>query len=116
MTNFFKEPWDTPQRATPKSCYPCKKNLKTSEKFSKVQKISKNIWKKTIHAFQNAFPPPKKKKRKKGKRNKFHKKNKHNLTYSKNNEKNERNIRKNKKQNLKKQKIKNIRKMQHKIK
>ena len=33
MYNIIKEPWDTPQRATPKSCYPCKKNKKTTEQI-----------------------------------------------------------------------------------
>ena len=32
---FIKEPWATPNRATPKSCYPFKKKLKKSENNSK---------------------------------------------------------------------------------
>ena len=46
------KPWDTPQRAAPKSCYPCKNK---TEKIKKI-KIKINNWKKkTIHAFQNEF-------------------------------------------------------------
>ena len=51
----IKEPCDTPQRATPKSCYPCKKNLKHSEKISNIQYNIKKQRKKTIHGFQNKF-------------------------------------------------------------
>jgi hypothetical protein len=39
ITNIIKEPWDTPQRATPKSCYLCQKNPK---KTQNIKKISKN--------------------------------------------------------------------------
>ena len=48
---IIKEPWDTPQRATPKSCYPCKK----SENFwNKSQKFKKyhGTTEKTSHEFQ----------------------------------------------------------------
>jgi len=40
ITNIMKEPWDTPQRATPKSCYPCPKKIRKKEQ--KFKKISKN--------------------------------------------------------------------------
>jgi hypothetical protein len=43
--HFIKEPWATPNRATPKSCYPFKQNLKnkTSHKFQKkTQSLPKN--------------------------------------------------------------------------
>ena len=44
ITNIIKEPWDTPQRATPKSCYPCKKNMKkiTKKKHIKTQPDKNN--------------------------------------------------------------------------
>ena len=44
MYNIIKEPWDTPQRATPKSCYPCKKNAeKISKNHNKYQKTTEQI-------------------------------------------------------------------------
>ena len=58
------KPWDTPQRAAPKSCYPCKNK---TEKIKKLKiKIKKNNWKKkkTIHAFQNEFKKKRQKKEK----------------------------------------------------
>ena len=57
---FIKEPWATPNRATPKSCYPCTK----SEKSQKFKKIKKQL-KKTIHAFQNEFKKTQKNKQEK---------------------------------------------------
>ena len=35
----MKEPWATPNRATPKSCYPCQKNK--TQKVKKMQRKSK---------------------------------------------------------------------------
>jgi hypothetical protein len=57
------KPWDTPQRAAPKSCYPCKNK---TEKIKKIKiKIKKTTEKKkTIHAFQNEFKKKAPKKRK----------------------------------------------------
>ena len=50
---LIREPWGTPQRATPKSCCPCqKKNLKNSQKF---KNISKNNWQKqSTHSKTNS--------------------------------------------------------------
>ena len=84
MTNFIKEPWDTPQRATatPKSCYPCKK----SENFWQIRKKtkkSKNNWKKkTIHAFQNEIQKWKKREKTGNNRTNSTNKNNQQLTYS----------------------------------
>lgn len=44
--NFIKEPWITPDRATPKSCYPCRTNLKkiqtNNNNNDKLKKNEKN--------------------------------------------------------------------------
>ena len=101
-TEVIKEPWDTPQRATPKSCYPCK--IK-SEKFSEIQKNIKKQLEKTIHAFQNEIK--KIKKQKKDGTNPTKK----NKTSSKKKKKFEINIRKKSKYKFKKvQKIRKINK------
>ena len=45
LSNLIKEPLATPNRATPKSCYPFKKNLKKSRKHSKqiIQQFKKQL-------------------------------------------------------------------------
>ena len=42
MTIFIKEPWATPNRATPKSCYPFN-NLNKSKKTQQFKKTFKKI-------------------------------------------------------------------------
>jgi hypothetical protein len=51
---IIKEPWDTPQRATPKSCYPCpkQKNLKNSRKSKTYQKTTEK--KQSTHSKANS--------------------------------------------------------------
>ena len=64
ITNIMKEPWDTPQRATPKSCYPCPKKIRKKEQ--KFKKISKNNWKKqSTHSKTNSKKKTQKKKQEK---------------------------------------------------
>jgi hypothetical protein len=53
----IKEPWATPNRATPKSCYPFKKKLKNNFK--------KKHSKKSIQEFKNKIETKKQKKTKK---------------------------------------------------
>jgi hypothetical protein len=54
----IKEPWATPNRATPKSCYPFKKKLKNNFKKKKHSK-------KSIQEFKNKIETKKTKKTKK---------------------------------------------------
>ena len=42
ISNIIKEPWATPNRATPKNCYPFKKKLNNSQKKSKNKKNPTN--------------------------------------------------------------------------
>ena len=111
MYNIIKEPWDTPQRATPKSCYPCQKELTTSDKFWKKQKIQKQL--KTNNPLIAKHSKNKNKKNRK-QRNKFHRKKQTVNIFEKKKRKNERKnrtkttIQKNAANNqyIKKQKIK----------
>ena len=59
--NFIKEPWITPDRATPKSCYPFRKKtkIKTNNYLKKQPK------KNTIHTFQNKLKKTHKKQQRK---------------------------------------------------
>ena len=105
ITNIIKEPWDTPQRATPKSCYLCQKNPK---KTQNIKKISKNNWKKqSTHSKTNS-----KKKTPKNKQEKTeqipHKKTNKNWNIQKQKQKmNEKNEKHKKKQNNFKKKTEN---------
>ena len=48
ISNIIKEPWATPNRATPKNCYPFKKNStipKKNQKIKKIQQINPTIQK-----------------------------------------------------------------------
>jgi hypothetical protein len=46
ISNIIKEPWATPNRATPKNCYPFKKNSTIPKKIKKnFQQINPTIQK-----------------------------------------------------------------------
>ena len=71
ITNIMKEPWDTPQRATPKSCYPCPK--KSEKKNKNSRKYQKTI-EKNNPRIPKRIPKKRHRKRNRKKQNKFHKK------------------------------------------